>query len=80
MAGGSIFANFEVLRLGSFKTLKGPRAASTAPRKTCPRQQRHAGAANWNLSPPLALDELSFNREAQEKLVNAPRLAGVEFL
>ena len=31
LAGGSIFANFEVLRLGSFKILKGPQERPQRP-------------------------------------------------
>ena len=47
LTGGSILANFEVLRFGSFKILKGPQERpQRPPRKTCPRQQRHPGAAS----------------------------------
>ena len=81
LTGGSIFVNFEVLRLGSFEILKRPQERpQRPPARPAPTSNVIQEQQIRTLVCPLALDELSFNREAQEKLLNAPRLAGVAFL
>ena len=55
LARNTIFAIFEVPRVGTIKILEGPHShPQRAPRTTCLRQRGHPGAPTQNFSPPRA--------------------------
>ena len=55
LARNTIFAIFEVPRVGTIKILEGPHShPQRPPRTTCLRQRGHPGAPTQNFSPPLA--------------------------